>query len=75
MAKGKVKLIVLACVLSLFFLFLTAHRPVVGQEDQGAGFEATVNQKLEQILKTQENILAQIEATKEEIIRLRKWSR
>jgi len=59
----------------LFFLFLTANRPLVGQEAKGTDFETAVNQKLEQILKNQQNILAQIEATKEEIIRLRKWTR
>ena len=72
MAKGKVKIILLVSALSLCFLFLMAHRPLAGQEDS---FQTTVTQKLEQILKTQENILAQIEATKEEIIRLRKWTR
>jgi hypothetical protein len=72
MAKGKVKIILLVSALSLFFLFLMANRPLEGQEES---FQTTVKQKLEQILKTQEVILAQIEATKEEIIRLRKWSR
>jgi len=72
MAKSKVKITLLVSALILFFFFLMANRPLVGQEDD---FEATVKQKLEQILKNQENILAQIEATKEEIIRLRKWSR
>jgi len=72
MVKGKVKIVLLVSALVLFFFFLMANRPLVGKEED---FQATVTQKLEQILKTQENILAQIEATKEEIIRLRKWSR
>lgn len=75
MLRGKLKFVLLASVISLFFFFLMAKRPAVGQEDRGASFEVSVNQKLDQIVKTQENILAQIEATKEEIIRLRKWSR
>ena len=72
MAKGKVKITLLVSTLILCFLFLMARRPLAGQEDN---FQATVTQKLEQILKNQENILAQMVATKEEIITLRKWGR
>jgi predicted PurR-regulated permease PerM len=72
MAKGKVKITLLLSAFILFLFFLMANRPLVGQEET---FQTSVTQKLDQILKNQENILAQIETTKEEIIRLRKWTR
>ena len=75
MVKSKLKFILLAAVISLFFFILMAKRPAVGQESKGGNVEASVNQKLDQILKNQLDIVARIEATKEEIIRLRKWSR
>jgi|GEM_PF-5393834 len=72
MTKGKVKIVLLVAALSLFFFCSMINRPLAGQ---GEDFQTSVKQKLEQILKTQENILAQIQATREEIVRLRKWSR
>ncbi len=70
---GKIKITLLVLALLLFFFFLTANRLVVGQEGQGDDFQATVKQKLEQILSNQANILAQLDAMKSEldIIKLR----
>ncbi len=73
MRKIKITLLVLA--LLLFFFFLTANRPVVGQVDQGDDFQATVKQKLEQILSNQEKILTQLDALKEETVKARIWNR
>jgi len=72
MVNGRVKIILLISALALFFFLALANRPVVGQEED---FQTSVTEKLDEVLKNQANILAQIEATKEEIVRLRKWTR
>ena len=70
MTKGKIKITLLLSAFVLFLFFLMANRPLVGQEED---FQTSVTQKLGQVIKNQENILAQIQATKEEIGRLRTW--
>ncbi len=75
MVINRLKMALLTVALLLFFFFLTANRPVVGQESQGDDFQATVKQKLEQILSNQANILAQLDALKEETVKARIWNR
>lgn len=72
---GKIKITLLVLALLLSFFFLTANRPVVGQEGQDNDFQATVKQKLEQILSNQQQILTQMGALKEEVVKSRIWNR
>jgi hypothetical protein len=75
MAKGKVKIVFLVSTLIFLFFVLIANRPLVGQEGQEDNFQATVKQKLEQVLSNQEKIITQIDALKEEITKARVWNR